>query len=177
MTRVLIRGRQEDFPFSSCLQSFLASGSFPMSQLFASGGQSIGASASVLPVNIHGWFSLGLTCLFSLLSKGLWRVFSNTTVWKHQFFSTPPSLWSNSHIHTWPLEKPCFDYTDLIGKMVSLHFNMLSRLVIAFLPLTSCFNLMAVKQRHNQKRDWRMLHSWLCRRNCDPQSVQAVSRH
>ena len=76
--------------FSSCPQSFPASGSFPMSQLFASGGQSIGASASVLPMNIQGWFPLGLTSLISFLSKGLSRVFSNTTVWKHQFFGTQP---------------------------------------------------------------------------------------
>ena len=90
-------------PFSSCPQTFPASGSFQTSQLFASGGQSIGASgsASVLPVNIQGWFPLGLTGLISLLSKGLSRVFSNTTVWKHQVFSAQPSLWSNSHIHYW----------------------------------------------------------------------------
>ena len=76
-------------PFSSCLQSFLASGSFPMSKFFPSGGQSIGvlASASVLPINIQGWFPLGWTGLISLQSKGLSRVFSNTTVQKHQFFS------------------------------------------------------------------------------------------
>ena len=75
-------------PFSSCLQSFPASGSFQMSQFFASGAQNIGvsASASVLPVNIQNWFPLGLTSLISLLSKGLSRVFSNTTVQKHQFF-------------------------------------------------------------------------------------------
>ena len=93
-------------PFSSCLQSFPASGSFRVSLLFASGGQSIGASASVLPMNIQDRFPLGLTGLISLLSKGLSRVFSSTTVWKHQFFSAQPSLWSNSHIHTWLLEKP-----------------------------------------------------------------------
>ena len=74
-------------PFSSCLQSFPASGSFPMSQLFALGAQSIGASASVLSLKSQGWFPLGLTGLISLLSKGLSRVFSSTTVWKHQFFS------------------------------------------------------------------------------------------
>ena len=87
-------------PFSSCLQSFPASGSFAMSQFIASGGQSIGtsASASVLPVNIQGWFPLGLTGLISLLSKGLSRVFSSTTFLKHQFFGAQPSLWSNSHI-------------------------------------------------------------------------------
>ena len=90
------------------LQSFPASGSFPMRQLFALGGQSIGVSAlaSVLPMNIQDWFPLGLTGLTSLQSKGLSRVFSNTTVQKHQFFGSHPSLWSNSHIHTWPLEKP-----------------------------------------------------------------------
>ena len=94
-------------PFSH-LQSFPASGSFQMSQLFTSGGQSIAvsASASVLPINIQDWFPLGWTGWISLQSKGLSRVFSNTTVQKHQFFSTQLSLYSNSHIHTWPLEKP-----------------------------------------------------------------------
>ena len=92
---------------SSCPQSFPASGSFPMSRLFTAGGQSIGASASasVLPMSIQGWFPLGLTGLIFLLSKWLSRVFSNTTVWRHQFFSSQPSLWSNSHICTWLLEK------------------------------------------------------------------------
>ena len=95
-------------PFSSCLKSFPASGSFPMSQFFASGGQSIGVttSASVLPMNIQGWFPLGLTSWISLQSKGISRIFSNTTVQKHQFFGAQLSLWSNSHIHTWLLEKP-----------------------------------------------------------------------
>ena len=94
-------------PFSSCLQSFSASGSFPMSQFFPSCGQSIGASASasVFPMNIQDWFPLGLTDWTSLPSKGLSRVFSNTTVQKHQLFSIQLSLWSNSHIHTWLLEK------------------------------------------------------------------------
>ena len=96
-------------PFSSCLQSFPATGSFLINQLFASGGQSIGASAStsasVLPMNIQDWFPLGLTGLISLQSKALSRVFSNTTAQK-QFFSVQPSLWSNCHIHTWLLEKP-----------------------------------------------------------------------
>ena len=87
--------------FSFCLQSFPASGSFPMGQLFTSGGQSIGASASVLPMDIHGWFPLGLTGLISLQSKGLARAYS-TTIWKHQFFSNQPSVWSKSHICTWP---------------------------------------------------------------------------
>ena len=95
-------------PVSFCLQSFPASGSFPVSQFFASGGQSIGVSAStsVLPVNIQDWFPLGLTDLISLQSEGLSRVSSNTTVQKHQFFGAQLSLWSNSHIHTWLLEKP-----------------------------------------------------------------------
>ena len=94
--------------FSSCPSTFPASGSFPMSQLIASGDQSIGssASASVLPMNIQGWFPLGLTCLISLQSKGLSRVFSNTKVQNHQFFSAQLSLWYSSHIHTWLLEKP-----------------------------------------------------------------------
>ena len=93
---------------SSCSQPFLASRSFPMSWLFTSGGQSIraSASASVLSVNIQSWFPLGLTGFISLMSKGFSRVFSSTTVRKHQFFSTQPFLWSNSHICTWLLEKP-----------------------------------------------------------------------
>ena len=95
-------------PFSSCLQSFPASGSFSLSQFFTSSGQSIGIStlASALPMNIQDWFLLELNSWISLQSKGLSRVFSNTTVQKHQFFSTQLSLWSNSQIHTWLLEKP-----------------------------------------------------------------------
>ena len=93
-------------PLSSCPQSFSASESFPVSWLFASGGQSIRASASIPPMNIQDWFPLGLTGLISLMSKELSRVFSNTTVQKHQFFSTQLSLQPNCHIHTWPLEKP-----------------------------------------------------------------------
>ena len=89
-------------PFSSCLQSFPASGSFPMSQYFASDGQTNGVSASarVLPTNIQDWFPLGLTSLISLQTKGFSRVFSNTTVQKHQLFCAWLSLWSNSHNHT-----------------------------------------------------------------------------
>ena len=95
-------------PFSSCPQSLLASGSFTMSQLFAWGRQSTGvsASASVLPMNTQDWSSLGWTGWIFLQSKGLSRVFSNTTVQKHQFFGTQPSSQSNSRIHTWPQEKP-----------------------------------------------------------------------
>ena len=94
-------------PFSPCPQSFPASGSFPVSQFFASSSQSIGvsASASVLPVNIQDWFPLGWTSWISLQSKGLSRVFSNTTVQKHLFFRIKLSLWFNSHTHTWLLEK------------------------------------------------------------------------
>ena len=91
---------------------FPASGSFPMSQLFTSGGQRIGVSAlaSVLPMNIQGWFPLGLTSVISLLSNGLSRVFSSTTIWKHQFFSAQSSLWSNSHMTIW----------TFVGKVMSL---------------------------------------------------------
>ena len=95
-------------PFSSHVQSFPASGSFQMSQFFASGGQSIGVSpsTSVLSMNTQDWFPLGWTDWISLQSKGLSRVFSNTTVQKHQYSGAQLSLQSNSHIHTWPLEKP-----------------------------------------------------------------------
>ena len=106
-----------------------------MSQFFTSGGQSIGTSASVLPMNIEGWFLLGLTGLISLLSKGLSSIFSSTTVWKHHFFGTQPSLWSNSY-QTWLLEKPwlCRQSNIFVGKVISLLFNTLSWFVIAFLP-------------------------------------------
>ena len=95
-------------PFSSCPQSLPASGSFLMSQLFSWGGQSIivSALASVLPVNTQDWSPLGWTGWISLQSKGLSRVFSNTTVQKHQFFVSQLSSQSNSYIHIWPLEKP-----------------------------------------------------------------------
>ena len=90
----------------SCLQLFPASGSFLISRLLTSSGQSIRTSASafVLPVNIQGWFPLRLTDLISLQSEGLSRIFSSTTVWKHQFFGAQPCLWSDSHICTWLLE-------------------------------------------------------------------------
>ena len=96
------------FPISSCLQSFPASGSFPVSPLFTSSSQSIraSASASAFPMNIQDWFPLGLTDLISLLSKGLSRVFSSTIIRKHQLFNAQTSLWCNSHIRTWLLEKP-----------------------------------------------------------------------
>ena len=106
----------------------------------ASGGQSIGASASasVLPMNIQDLFPLELTGWISLQSKGLSRVFYNTTVQKHQIFGAQPSLWSNSHIHTWLLEKLELWQMDLVSKVMSLLFNMLLRLIIAFLPSSKC---------------------------------------
>ena len=95
-------------PFSFHLQSFPGSGSFQISQLFTSDGQSLGVSAStsVLQMNIQDWFPLAWTDWISLQSKRLSRVFSKTTVQKHQFFGAQLFLWSNSHVHTWPLEKP-----------------------------------------------------------------------
>ena len=102
--------------FSSCLQSFTASRYFPMSQHLPSGGQSIGASTSalVLPMYIQGWFILKLTGLISLQLKGLSRVFSSTMIWKHQFFGSLPSLWSNCHIYVHDYWKNhSFDYMDL----------------------------------------------------------------
>ena len=124
-------------PFSSCLQYFPASGSFQMNQFFVSGGQSIGVSAStsVLPMNIQDWFPLGWTGWISLLSRGFSRVFSNTTVQKHQFFGTQLSLWFNSHIHTLTTGKTItLTRGTFVGKVMFLLFNMLSRLVITFLP-------------------------------------------
>ena len=97
-----------DALFSFCLQPFPGSGTFPMSQLFASDDQNTGVSALVLPLTIQGGFPLKLTGLISLLSKGLSGVFSSTAFWRHQFFSTPPSFWSGSHspYHAWTLGKP-----------------------------------------------------------------------
>ena len=91
-------------PFSSCLQSCPASGSFPVNHFFESGGQSTGTSASIVPMNTQDWSPLGWSAWISLQSKGLSRVFSNTTVEKHQFFGAQLSLCSNSHVNTWPLE-------------------------------------------------------------------------
>ena len=118
-----------------------ASWSFPMSGLFKSGGQNIGASASasVLPMNIQDWFLLGLTGVISLQSKILSRVFSSTTVWKHQFFGAQSSFGSNSHIHIWLLEKIIALTTWIfVSKVMSLLFNTLSWLLIAFLPKCKC---------------------------------------
>ena len=121
--------------FSPCLQSFPASGSFSMSGLFTSGGKGFGASdsTSALLMRIQYWFPLGWTGLISLLFKGLSRVFSSTTVWKHQFFGTQPSLWSN--IHTWLRDRTiALTIWAFVGKVISLLFNMLYRVVKVFLP-------------------------------------------
>ena len=123
-------------PFFSCPQSLPASVSFPMSQLFIRGGQSIGvsASASVLPMHIQDWFPLGWTGWISLQSKELSRVFSNTTLQKHQFFGTQLSLWSNSHPYMTTGKTTTLTRWTFVSKVMFLLFNMLSRLVIAFLP-------------------------------------------
>ena len=106
-----------------------------MSWLFTWGAQSTRALASVLSMNIQDWFSLGLTGLISLPSKGLWRIFCNATVQKHQFFSAQPSIWSNSHTHTWLLEKPeLLTIWTFVIKVMSLLSNTLFRFVISFLP-------------------------------------------
>ena len=127
-------------PLLRLLSSFPASGSFQMSQLVTSGGWSIGvsASASVLPMNIQGWFPLGLTGLISLLSKGLSRVFSNTLVQKHQFFITQLA-YSTTLIFVHDYQKNhSFDYSFVDRMMSLLLLNMLSRLVITFLPRSKC---------------------------------------
>ena len=119
--------------FFSCPQSFLASEFFPVSWLFASDGQIIGASVSVsvLPVNIQSWFPLGLTGWISLLSEELPRVFSSTTVWKHQFFGAQCSLWSSSHICTWLLK----NHAPFSAKRCLL-FITLSRFFIGIISIT-----------------------------------------
>ena len=124
-------------PFSSRLQSLPASGSLLVRQFFASGGWSIEATAStsVLPMNIQDWFPLGLTGLISLQSKGFSRVFSNTTVQKHQFINAQPSLWPNSqHPYMTTGKTIALTRRTFVSKVMSLLFNILSSLVIAFLP-------------------------------------------
>ena len=123
-------------PFSSPHQSFPALGSLQMSQFFASGGQSIGvsASASVLPMNIQDWFPLGWTCWISLQSKGLSKVFSNTTIQKHQFFSSALFIVQLSHPYMTMGKTIALTRWTFVGIVMSLLLNMLSRLVIAFLP-------------------------------------------
>ena len=123
-------------PFSSCPQSLPESGSFPMSQLFASGGQSTGvsASASVLPMNTQDWSPSGWTGWISLYSKGLSRFFSNTTVQKHQFFSTQLFTVQLSHPYMTTGKTIALTRWTFVDKIMSMLFNMLSRLVITFLP-------------------------------------------
>ena len=126
-------------PFS-CPQSSPASGSFPMSQFFTSGGQSIGASASVPPMNIQDWFPLRLT-VWSPCSRRDFQVFCNTIVPKHLFFGAQPSLWSNSHIHTREVEIwIALAIQTFVGKVMSLLFNTLSRFAIGFLPSSKHLN-------------------------------------
>ena len=131
--------RQATFSFSvipfSCLQSFPESGYFLMRRLFASGGQSIVASALVLSMNIQCWYSLGLTGLISLLPKGLSGVFSCTTVQRHQFFGAQLFLWPKSYIYILTTRKTtALTIRTFVGKVMSLLFNILSKFVIAFLP-------------------------------------------
>ena len=127
--------------FSFCLQSFPASGSCPVSQLFSSGGQNIGAVASalVLPMTIHGWFLLGLTGLIPLQSKGLSRIFSNTTVQRHQFFGTQLSLQTNPTPYMTTEKTIALTIWTFVNKVLSLFFNMLSRFSIAFFQGASVF--------------------------------------
>ena len=142
--------------------------SFLTRQTFASGGQSIGvsASASVLPMNIQDCFPLGWTGLISLQSKGLSRVFSNTAVQKHQFFSAQLSLESNSHIHTWPLEKTiALTRQTLVGKVKSLLFSMLSRLVKFFFQGASVLQSMGSQ---------RVGHNWVTELNWTKQVALVV---
>ena len=128
-------------PFSSRLQSFPVSGSFQMSQFFTSGGQSIGVSvsASVLPMNIQNWSLSGWTGWISLQSKGLSRVFSNTTVQKHQFFGAQLFIVQLSHPYMTAGKTIALTRQTFVGKVISLVFNMLSRLAITFLLRTSVF--------------------------------------
>ena len=129
-------------PLLLLLQFFPASESFPMSQFFASGSQSIGASASasVLPMNIQEWFPLGLTDLISFQSRGLSRIFFSTTIQNHQLFGVSLLYGSTlTSVHNY-WKNPSFDYMFFVGKMMSLHLNMLSRFVIAFLPMSKSQN-------------------------------------
>ena len=121
-------------PFSFCLQSFKAWGSFPVNQLFPSSGQSIGASAKLLPVNIQGWFPLGLTGLISLESKGLSRVFFSTTIWKISSLALSLLYGPISHPYIATGKAKALTIWTFISKVMSVLFNILSRFVIAFLP-------------------------------------------
>ena len=157
-----------DTLFSVCPPSFPASGTFPMSWLFALGDQNTGVSDSalVLPMNIQGLFPLRLIGLISLLSKGLLRVFYSTTVGKHQFFSAQPSLWSSSHSCTWLLEKNiALTLWTFVGKAMSLLLNMLSRFVIALLPRSKHTQLVSeaiVTEPGMGVVTWPWLVLWFC---------------
>ena len=157
-------------PFSSCLQSFAASGSFQMSQFFASGGQSIGVSTStsVLPMNIQDWFPLRWTGWISLLSKGLSRVFSNTTVQKHQIVGAQPS-WSDFHVHmhTWPLEKPQLRLYDLRWQSDTPAFQY------AVLPRSRCLSSVAAATvcNNSEAQENKVCH---CFPFCPPSICQEV---
>ena len=133
-------------PFSSCPHSYLASGSFPMSWLFESSGQSIGASASVLPMNIQGSYPLRLTGLISLLSKGLSSIFFSPTVWKHSLKVLQCSTFfmvQLSYLYMTSGRTIALTIWTFVDKVMSLLFNMLSRFVSAFLPRSKCLNFMA----------------------------------
>ena len=139
-------------PFSSCLQTLPATGSFQMSQFFTWGGQSIGVSAStsVLPMNIQDWFPLGWTGWISLQSKGLSRVFSNTTVQKYQFFDSQTFIVQLPHPYMTTGKTIALTIRTFVGKVMSLFFNMLSKFAIAFLPRSKClFNFMATVIIHS----------------------------
>ena len=146
-------------PFSSCPQSLPASGSFPTSQLFARGGQSTGvsASASVLPMNTQDWFPLGWIGCLSLQSKGLSRVFSSTTVQKHPFFGAQLSSQSNSYMTTG--KTIALTRWTFVGKVMSLLFNMLSSLVITFLPRSKRLLISWLLSPSAVKFNWWQLHS------------------
>ena len=134
-----LRDEKVSYPFSSCLQSFPSSGSFLMSQPFSLDGQSIGASASVIPMNIQDWFALGLTDLISLQSKGPSRVFSNTTAQKHWFFRHLAFFTVQiSHPYMTIGNTIALTIWTFVTKVMSLLFNMLSRFVVAFLPKSKC---------------------------------------
>ena len=135
-----------------------------MNQLFTAGGQSIRASASGLPMNIQGWFPLGLTGLISLLSKGLSSVLSRIPVWKHQFFRAQLSLWSNSCIHTWLLGKTIIlTIWTFVGKVMSLHFNTLSRFFIVKVHQEITRWLFPITQKSAEElhSPWLLLESWM----------------
>ena len=161
--------------FSSYLQSFPASGFFQMSQFFTSGGQSIGvsASASVLPMNIQDWFPLGWTGWIALKSMGLARVFSNTTIQKHQFFGAQPSLRSTlTSIHTTGKTIALTRWT-FVGKVMSLLFNMLSRLVITFLPRSKGLLISWLQSSSAEKPSWWWIPWHSAERGCNDGSLGA----